>query len=315
MGESKKYLDLTGLTEYTRKGEVAFRKFDITGIPTGVTATNIGFLSGKNANYLNGKSYTDILKEILFKEQNATISKNCSTSWADGSITQQTVTVNTTIKDPKVALSFTKGKWSDNTVYAGDPTKYHFSFTDGTTPTSVTGDTATTAYTFNTIVTEPGKVYTFNGSIDYAEGEGAKTTYGNTFSGNKCSAGNKEAGARTITTIWPVYTNSTNTDGSANTEIKTNSNVFEVEFVAETANGGRQKYAYPSGHTLTKLEVYNTLSKEWNEQTLDNNNITTGVTYTINKKDYLYNVYTKNAVNALGAAKMRFTLNKSTSKA
>lgn len=109
---------------------------------------------------------------------------------------------------------------------------------------------------------------------------------------------------------YPVYHNG-NSGGNiagATVSILQNATSFEVSYGPEGTNFN--KFAFPPNHTLSKVEVYNSLSKQYEEYKGGSN--TSTEQKTIQSKQYQYSLWTRTGEAYGEGTKFKFTLNKST---
>lgn len=109
---------------------------------------------------------------------------------------------------------------------------------------------------------------------------------------------------------YPVYHNG-NSGGNiaeATVSVLQNATSFEISYGPEGSNFN--KFAFPPNHTLSKVEVYNSLSKQY--EAYKGGSSTTQEEKTIQSKQYQYNVWTRSGEAYGEGTKFKFTLNKST---
>lgn len=115
----------------------------------------------------------------------------------------------------------------------------------------------------------------------------------------------------TVTGVYPVFNNmvsktASNTVAVDNKMTLTTGNTFEIEFGPET--NAFHAFAYPATHSLSSVEIYNTMSKEY--EAYSGGSSTEDATYAIQNVDTDYKVW-KRAGNAYTeTTKFKFTLNK-----
>ena len=115
----------------------------------------------------------------------------------------------------------------------------------------------------------------------------------------------------TVTGVYPVFNNMISTTASNTVAVDkkmtlSTGKVFEISYGPET--NAFHAFAYPATHTLSKVEIYNTMSKAYEDYT--GGSSTADDTYKIQNVDTAYKVW-KRAGNAYSeTTKFRFTLNK-----
>jgi hypothetical protein len=217
----------------------------------------------------------------------------------------------------------------DNTVYALTPSKA--GFTTGTLPTSVsnaaaascqldsctlTADLGTNTYS----VKEDAPAYT--GSHSGIPSYYVVSNLGKRSESEKSpaieAASNVEHTATsqtatfTVTGVYPVFTNANKTSGntaSADTKCPlTAGNVIEIEFGNETK--AFHQFAFPATHTLSTVEIWNSMSNGGEYQSYVGGSNTIDTTYTIQNASTTYKLWTRAGNGYTQATKFRFTLNK-----
>jgi hypothetical protein len=115
----------------------------------------------------------------------------------------------------------------------------------------------------------------------------------------------------TVNGVYPVFNNMVSTTASNTATVNnkmalSTGKVFEISYGPET--DAFHAFAYPATHTLSKVEIYNTMSKAYEDYT--GGSSTTDVTYAIQNVNTAYKLW-KRAGNAYSeTTKFRFTLNK-----
>lgn len=115
----------------------------------------------------------------------------------------------------------------------------------------------------------------------------------------------------TVTGVYPVFNNMVSTAASNTVAVDnkmtlSTGKTFEISYGPET--NAFHAFAYPATHTLSKVEIYNTMSKAYEDYT--GGSSTVDDTYKIQNVDTAYKVW-KRAGNAYSeTTKFRFTLNK-----
>lgn len=141
------------------------------------------------------------------------------------------------------------------------------------------------------------------------------TNLGNEYSGPEATftggTASREA-TTTATGVYPVFTNNSSTlTAEANTKLAlTEGPDFEVSFNSELAAGQFVMVAIPGGFTVSKVEVYNTMSSEYETYTGQSKFETEGSKRDINGTQVQYKLWTRQGDNKNDAIKYRFTLSK-----
>ena len=116
-----------------------------------------------------------------------------------------------------------------------------------------------------------------------------------------------------VVAVYPVYTNAVSSTAdnttSADTKVIADSNVFEVTYGPETA--AFDMFAYPTTHTLSKVEIWNPNASAYGDYT--GGSITSTETKTLLSGDKSYSVWTRQGAASAASTKFKFTLNKKTS--
>lgn len=130
---------------------------------------------------------------------------------------------------------------------------------------------------------------------------------------NKSGATNRTE--KTITGVYPVFTNAVSNGASANTanadtKLVVNQSVFEIDYGVSKPN--RCKFAFPASMGDPTIKLYNSLSGQWDpyagSPTWETAN------KTINGTEYSYKTWT-DSFEYTDASKYQFTFSKSTSQA
>lgn len=115
----------------------------------------------------------------------------------------------------------------------------------------------------------------------------------------------------TVTGVYPVFNNMVSTTASNTVAVDkkmslSTGKTFEISYGPET--DAFHAFAYPATHTLSKVEIYNTMSKAYEDYT--GGSSTGDATYAIQNVDTAYKVW-RRAGNAYSeTTKFKFTLNK-----
>lgn len=224
------------------------------------------------------------------------------------------------------------GTWTinqkENNVYELSATKSNFS---GTVPTTVTAATASSctlaACTLTAVlgtnsysVTEDAPKHT--GTYTGIETKYVVSNLGGRSEEHKSPAiaasttaiehdpDNKTA-TFSVTGVYPVFNNMVSTGASNTVAVEkkmalSTGKTFEISYGPET--NAFHAFAYPATHSLSKVEIYNTMSKAYEDYT--GGSSTGDATYAIQEVNTAYKVW-KRAGNAYTeTTKFRFTLNK-----
>ena len=115
----------------------------------------------------------------------------------------------------------------------------------------------------------------------------------------------------TVTGVYPCYTNMVSTTVSNTVAVEnrlslTSGNTFEIQFGPET--NAFHAFAFPATHTLSKVEIYNTMSKEY--EVYSGGSSTEDTTYTVQGTELDYKVWKRAGSAYTETTKFKFTLNK-----
>lgn len=140
--------------------------------------------------------------------------------------------------------------------------------------------------------------------VNYAEGPAPLDSKGNpAASYTALSAGSVTSGACATYGVYPFYANVANDSASKLTLTK--DLVFTVKLAAE----GPNKHVVKIPHTITKIEMLNTLSGNYEVYALENFTKTTEV-IVVQGNNVTYNVYTRNDAGFNGETTYRITYSK-----
>ena len=109
---------------------------------------------------------------------------------------------------------------------------------------------------------------------------------------------------RTVTAVYPYFTNADNNEVIAKEALTTNHYMNAIEFVDEGPN--KHTFKIPAKFTVTKIEILNTLSGKYEDYDLSNFTITEE-TIQVQGKDVAYKVYTRNDSGFNGATSFNIT--------
>lgn len=136
-----------------------------------------------------------------------------------------------------------------------------------------------------------GKTNESNKSVEKAESNVMSTVPKNTTN-------------RTVTAVYPYFTNADNNEVIAKEALTTNHYMNAIEFVDEGPN--KHTFKIPAKFTVTKIEILNTLSGKYEDYDLSNFTITEE-TIQVQSKDVAYKVYTRNDSGFNGATSFNIT--------
>ena len=120
-----------------------------------------------------------------------------------------------------------------------------------------------------------------------------------------------QTGKLTVTGVYPCYTNMVSSTAANTVTVEkgltlTSGKTFEISFGPET--NAFHAFAFPATHTLSSVEIYNTMSKAY--ETYSGGSSTEDAKYTVQGNELDYKVW-KRAGNAYTeGTKFKFTLNK-----
>ena len=120
------------------------------------------------------------------------------------------------------------------------------------------------------------------------------------------------------TAVYPVFNNNSGTTMTTGCDTRmplADSATYEVQFNDESGTL-RASFAFPSSHSVTKIELYNTNSGKWD--TIDNSKFsakTDAGNKTVGGNSVAYSYISRVSDGADNTNKYRFTLNKKTSVA
>lgn len=248
-------------------------------------------------------------------------------------------TVNN-VQPPTVTATVT---FNQDVVYTLSRT--YVGWSDESATTSTTGkNTSMPSFTGETLTTVPG-----TNSVKYTLSAGANThtasvkapsvyyamsNFGNTNkdgvetaekSLDKTSAkswtgkpSDQSSSTFSTTAVYPVYNNNSGNTMTIDCNTKmtlADSATYEIQFNDESG-ALRASFAFPSSHSVTKIELYNTNTGKWD--TIDNSKFsskTDAGTKTVGGVEVAYSYISRVSDGADNTNKYRFTLNKKTSVA
>lgn len=109
---------------------------------------------------------------------------------------------------------------------------------------------------------------------------------------------------RTVTAVYPYFTNADNNEVIAKEPLTTNHYMNAIEFVDEGPN--KHTFKIPAKFTVTKIEILNTLSGKYEDYDLSNFTITEE-SIQVQGKNVAYKVYTRNDSGFNGATSFNIT--------
>lgn len=104
--------------------------------------------------------------------------------------------------------------------------------------------------------------------------------------------------SRTVTGVYPYFTNAKNNNNIAKEALTTNRYMKAIEFVAEGPN--KHTFKIPAKYTVTSIEILNTLSGKYEAYPISNFTVT-DETIQVQGKNVAYKVYTRNDSGFNGA--------------
>lgn len=240
-----------------------------------------------------------------------------------------TVTATVTFdEDVTYTLSRSYVGWSDEsaTTSATGKNTSMPSF-DGETLTTVPG-TNSVQYTLSagsnthTASVQAPSVYYAMSNFGNTNKDGVETaeksldkTSAKTWTGKPSNASSSKF---STTAVYPVYNNNSGNTMTTSCDTKmtlADSATYEIQFNDESG-ALRASFAFPSSHSVTKIELYNTNTGKWD--TIDNSKFsskTDAGTKTVGGNNVAYSYISRVSDGADNSNKYRFTLNKKTSVA
>lgn len=252
-----------------------------------------GIAAGTKVSQLSGKTISEVLDTLIFPTIQPTIVapsvsislktgiSNIKEIGADGyttndfntSFSRGSIKIGATTQNPR------SGEKSIDVIYAG-------SESNGI-PNKVTAGTTNFYY-----------------KVSYAEGPAPLDSKGNAAASyTALPAGSITSSALPVYGVYPFYANVTNTSATKLPLTK------DLTFIVKLAAEGPNKHIFKLPHTVTKIEMLNTLSGNYEVYALDN--FTPGTeTISVQDTDVTYNTYTRNDAGFNGETTYRITYSK-----
>ena len=306
---------------------------EIYPVPTKNTPSYSASISTPSITEENGVKHNDLV-EIGQKLSFKTVSsKGVSVSKTNPIVSGFEHGYSTTIDGDVNEGTSISAEWTvsqkENNVYELSASKTNFT---GDVPATVTGTTGctlaaceltavlgTNTYTVTEdapkqVGSHPGVASAYIVSNLGGRSEDKKSVAIDAESNVEVDPANKTA-TFTVTGVYPVFNNMVSTTASNTVDVDkkmtlSSGNQFEISYGPET--NAFHAFAYPATHSLSTVEIYNTMSKAY--EGYSGGSSTTDATYSIQGVDTAYKVW-KRAGNAYSeTTKFRFTLNKSLNK-
>lgn len=252
-----------------------------------------GIAAGTTVSQLSGKTISEVLDTLIFPTIQPTVTApsasislksgvpNIKEVGSDGYTTDNfNTTFNRgTIKIGNNLQNQRAGEKSSDVIYAG-------SETNGI-PNKVTAGTTNFYY-----------------KVNYADGPAPLDSKGNpAASYTALPAGSVTSSALQVYGVYPFYANQVNANVTKLPLTK------DLTFVVKLAAEGPNKHVFKLPHTVTKIEMLNTLSGKYEVYALEN--FTTGTeTIAVQGTDVVYNTYTRNDAGFNGETTYRITYSK-----
>jgi hypothetical protein len=295
------------------------KKITVAGLPA-----NSPFAGIKNGDSIEaGTNLAKILMDMLSKELNPGAPTLPSVT-ISGPKSLGTLEIGASVSIPAVSMDTVEGKFNDS--WGGPQPAPGTTFSNQTiTPSGQVGFTDYSPVAGTSIEAGTGKIVigtnkvTMTATADYsAPANKPHTNLGNEYNGAEATwtastTPASKVGNFTATGVYPVYSN--NASGGLTTEVNTRAsltagNSVEISFGSELSSGNFVAFSHPSTHTITKVEVYNTMSNKYETYGGGSTDVAEGSKRTINGTEYQYNVWTRQGDNKNDAIKFRFTLSK-----
>lgn len=293
------------------------KKITVAGLPS-----NSPFAGIKNGDSIEaGTDIAKILMDMLSKELNPSTPTKPSVT-ISGPKSLGTFEVGASVSIPAVSMDTVEGKFNDS--WGGPQPAPGTSFSNQTiTPSGQVGFTGyapVAGASINsgsaTAVLGTNKV-TMTATANYsAPANKPHTNLGNEYDGAEATwvAGvASKAADFTATGVYPVYSNNASSGLTAEVNTRaalTAGSSVEISFGSELSSGNFVAFAHPATHTITKVEVFNTMSQKYETYTGGSTDVAEDSERNINGTNYQYNVWTRQGDNKNDAIKFRFTLSK-----
>lgn len=266
----------------------------VGGIPAGTTAGD-----------LKGKTFSQLFEELLFPTVNPTfVAPTASLSLKSTSTTPTIQEVGTTgasvPTEESFNTSFNKGQIKIGNTKQADRAG---ALNAENSFIYINGDTSDKE--FPTEIPEGSITYKYRAA--YAQGPQPKDSKGNNY-GSPLPAGTVDSAAVTVNGVYPYFANK----GDINTFVKLplqTSNVISGLVLPAEAGGKKHAFKLPAKYTLTKVELLNTLSGNYEEYAISNFTRTTE-NIQVQGKQVQYAVYTRNDSGNNGTVTMKITFTK-----
>lgn len=263
-----------------------------------------GIAAGTTAGSLKTKTLSAVFDDLLFPtvqptktNPSASLSLKSTTTTptvqevgTTGSTVPTTDSFNTGFSKGEIKIAGTKKQ-----DYAGDQTGsvlyYGGNVANTTLPTTI-----------------PDGSISYKYRVNYAAGPTPLDSKGNTATAfAACAAGYVDSSAVTVYGVYPYYTNSASNTAFAKLALTTSTTLSAVKFVAEGPN--KHAFKLPAKYTLTKTELLNTLSGQYETFATSNWTVTTE-TIQVQGNDVSYKVYTRNDSGFNGESTFNITFSK-----
>lgn len=252
-----------------------------------------GIAAGTKVSALDGKTISEVLDTLIFPTVQPTIvapkatialksgvsnikevgSTGYTTDNFNANFDRGTIKIGNTLQNQRA------GEKSTDVIYAG-------SESNGI-PTTITAGTTNFYY-----------------KVSYAAGPAPLDSKGNpAASYTALPAGSVTSGALATYGVYPFYANTTNASPSKLPLTK------DLTFTAKLAAEGPNKHVFKLPHTITKIEMLNTLSNQYEVYALQNFTKTTE-SISVQGTNVTYNVYTRNDAGFNGETTYKITYSK-----
>jgi hypothetical protein len=271
-----------------------------------------------------GTSLQEFLTMLLSKELNPGAAAKPSVA-VSGATSMGLKEVYSTVTVPAVSMSTNNGKFNNNGwTDPAQPTVEGVTWSAKTiTPSAQQGFTGyapeageTIAQATSVKIALGTNTVTYTASGTYtAPTNKPITNLGNEYSGSEATfvgSTATKADNTTATGVYPVFTNNESTlTAQANTKLAlTEESSFEVSFNSELAAGQFIMVAIPDGFTVSKVEVFNTMSNKYETYGGQSKFAAEESKRDINGTQVQYQLWTRQGDNKNDAIKYRFTLSK-----
>lgn len=152
----------------------------------------------------------------------------------------------------------------------------------------------------------PNGTITYKFRAAYEEGPQPKDSKGGNYQ-SPLSAGTVDSAPVTVTGVYPYFTNKDNNGAFAKLPLTTSTKLSGLKFVAEGTN--KHIFKLPATYTVTKIEMLNTLSNQYEDFGVSRFTKTTE-NIQVQGKAVSYAVYTRNDSGKNGEATFQITFTK-----